>query len=144
MQIRQFEQRDMNSVLQLANAYAFFDGPTREEDLVVTHSFPEGFIVAEDNDSIVGFVYGYFKDVPEAVLNNWKASKVATIELLAVNSECQRKGVGTQLLEKLLEILKNAGADLLLLTCPVQAESAKQLYEKFGFKVSAYHMRMKL
>jgi ribosomal protein S18 acetylase RimI-like enzyme len=88
--------------------------------------------------------YGYFREVPEDVLKTWGVSKVATIELLVVDSMFEKQGVGSMLLEKLIEILKQSGADLIGLTCPVQAEQAKRLYEKIGFEISAYHMRMKL
>jgi N-acetylglutamate synthase-like GNAT family acetyltransferase len=68
MIIRQFRTGDTNAVLQLANAYAAFDGTTSEADSAVTANFPKGFLVAEDRGKIVGFAYGYFKDVPGQVL----------------------------------------------------------------------------
>jgi len=46
VKIRQFEQSDTGIVIQLVNDFAFFDGPTTEEDLKITHAFPKGFIVA--------------------------------------------------------------------------------------------------
>lgn len=144
MIIRQFHQNDTYAILQLANSLAFFDGPLHEEDLTITHAFPEGFIVAEENERIIGFVYGYFRDVPKGVLDNWKVSKVATIELLVVDKEYEKQGIGTLLLKNLIEVLKQEGADLMGLTCPVQAKTAKHLYEKLGFEVSAYHMRKRL
>ena len=144
VKIRQFEQKDTDAVVQLANDFAFFDGPISEDDLKVTHAFPEGFIVAEEDERIIGLVYGYFKDVPKEVLDNWKISKVATIELLVVDPKYGKQGIGTLLLEKLIGILKQSGTDLIMLTCPVQAEQARKLYEKTGFEISAYHMRMKI
>ncbi|MFW9843425.1 MAG: GNAT family N-acetyltransferase [Candidatus Thorarchaeota archaeon] len=144
MKIRQFEQKDTDIVIQLANDYALFDRPISEADLKVTQLFPEGFIVAEEGGEVIGLVFGYFKDVPEEILANWKVSKVATIELLVVDPKYGNQGVGTSLLEKLIEILKQSGTNLIMLTCPVQAEHAKNLYEKTGFEISAYHMRMKL
>ena len=144
MKIRQFEQKDMDAVVQLANDYAFFDGPITGDDLKVTNAFPEGFIVAEKEGKVIGLAYGYFKDVPKEVLFNWKVSKVATIELLVVDPKYEKQGIGTSLLEKLVEILKQSGTDLIMLTCPVQAEQAKKLYEKRGFEINAYHMRMKV
>jgi ribosomal protein S18 acetylase RimI-like enzyme len=144
MKIRQFEQKDTDVVVQLANDFAFFDGPITEEDLKITQAFPEGFIVAEERKKVVGLVYGYFRDVPKEVLKTWGVSKVATIELLVVDPKYGNQGIGTLLLESLIEILKHAGTDLIGLTCPIQAEQARQLYEKVGFEVRAYHMRLKL
>ena len=56
VKIRQFKQRDTDIVIQLANDFASFDGPTTEEDLKVTHAFPEGFIVAEENGKVVSVI----------------------------------------------------------------------------------------
>jgi ribosomal protein S18 acetylase RimI-like enzyme len=143
LQIRQFEERDTAKVIQLANDHAFFDGPINDDDLKITHAFPEGFIVAEEGE-IIGFVYGYFKDVPAEILSNWGVTKVATIELLVVDPEFRNLGVGSALLEHLLAIFEKDGADMIGLHCPVQAIEAKQLYERFGFEISAFHMRKKL
>ena len=144
VKIRQFEQRDTKVVIQLANDFAFFNGPTTEDDLKITHAFPEGFIVAEKDGEIVGLVYGYFKDVPKEVLDNWGVSKVATIELLVVDPKYRKYGIGTSLVESLIEIFKKAGVDMIVLTCPEGDSHAKQLYENHGFEISAYHMRKKL
>jgi len=144
LQIRQFEKRDTDSVIRLANEYAFFDGPVNEADLKITHAFPEGFIVAEEDKRVIGVIYGYFREIPTAVLENWGVSKVATIELLVVNPEYGEQGIGTLLLEKLIDVFKRAGTDMIGLTCPVKAKQARRLYERLGFKVSAYHMRKKL
>ena len=144
MKIRQFEQRDTDVVIQLANDFASFDGPTTEEDLKVTHAFPEGFIVAEKDGNVVGLAYAYFREVPKEVLDNWGVSKVATIELLVVNPKYRKHGIGTSLIENLIGIFNKAGVDMIGLTCPVGASSAKRLYENHGFEISAYHMRKKL
>jgi ribosomal protein S18 acetylase RimI-like enzyme len=144
LQIRKFEKRDTDSIIRLANDYALFDGPINEEDLKVTHAFPDGFIVAEEEHSIVGFAFGYFREIPAAVLETWGVSKVATIELLVVNPKYGKQGIGRLLLENLIEIFKQSGTDMIGLTCPVKAEQARHLYEKFGFEISAYHMRKRL
>ena len=144
LQIRQYEIRDTEAAIQLANNYALFDGPISESDLAITHGFPEGVLIAEEDNKIVGLVYGYFKDVPSSVLENWGVSKVATIELLVVHSEYAGRGIGTALLERLIEIFRQAGTDMIGLTCPVKASAAKHLYEKVGFEISAFHMRKRL
>jgi ribosomal protein S18 acetylase RimI-like enzyme len=144
LQIRKFERRDTDSIIRLSNSYALFDGPINEEDLKITHAFPEGFIVAEEGHNIVGFAFGYFRDVPTQVLETWGVSKVATIELLVVNPTYRKQGIGTLLLESLIEIFQQEGTDMIGLTCPVKAEQARHLYEKLGFEISAYHMRKRL
>jgi ribosomal protein S18 acetylase RimI-like enzyme len=144
LQIRQFEVKDTEAVIRLANDHALFDGPISTDDLKVTDAFPEDFLVAEEDNEVIGLVYGYFRDIPGEVLKTWGASKVATIELLVIHPEYERKGAGTMLLERLIDVFKQAGTDMIGLTCPVKALQARHLYEKFGFEISAYHMRKRL
>jgi len=134
----------MERVLQLANAYAAFDGTTSEADLAITKFFPNGFWVAEEDDEVVGFAYGYFKDIPADVLAHWGASKVGEITLMAVDPNYRNQEIGTTLLRKLLEEFKKAGTDLVVLHCPEEAKHAKNLYDNLGFEVRAYHMKKKL
>jgi len=144
LRLRVFKTEDMTAVLQLANAYAAFDVTTSESDLVITKFFQNGFWVAEEDDKVVGFAYGYFKDVPSGVLARWRASKVGEITLMVVDPSYRNKGIGTALLRKLLEEFKKAGADLITLHCPAEAIEAKKLYDKLGFEVRAYHMKKSL
>ena len=124
--------------------HATFDGTTSEADLVITKYFPNGFWVAEENDKVVGYAYGYFKDIPADVLARWGASKIGEITSIAVDPDYRNKGIGIALLNKLLEEFKKARTDLVILHCPAEAVEAKKLYDKFGFGVRAYHMKKKL
>ena len=47
-------------------------------------------------------------------------------------------------LGKLIETFRKAGADLITLTCPVEAKEAKKLYDKHDFEIGAYYMKKKL
>lgn len=140
LEIRIFRSEDMTNVLQLANMYAAFDGTTSEADLVVSRFFPNGFWVAEEDGEVVGFAFGYFKDVPGEVLTRWGAFKIGEIMLVAVDANHRNKGIGTALLRRVLEELKKAEADRVILHCPAEAIEAKRLYDKLGFNTRAYHM----
>lgn len=141
---RLYKRDDLNSVLDLANRYAAFDGNTSEADLAIASHFPEGFWIAEDNGTIVGFAYGHFKDVPDEILEKSRAKKVGYIQLMAVTPSYRRRGVGQSLLSNLLSEFKKAGADLVLLDCPAEAVEAKLLYEKMGFDARFYGMKKRL
>ena len=143
-EIRPFRKDDANKVVELANAYASFDGTTSEADLEITSYFPRGFWVAEAEGKIVGFVYGYFKDVPGDVLERWKATKVGHVTLMVVAPSHRKMGIGRALLAKLLGEFKAAGADLVLLDCPAEAVDAKRLYEKIGFEPRFCGMKKRL
>ena len=144
VEIRPFREEDLGSVLELANSHASFDGRTSEADLAITTSFPRGFWVAEANGELVGFAYGYLKDVPEEVLARWRATKVGYVALMAVAPSHRGGGIGGSLLAKVLEELKIAGADMVLLDCPAEAADAKRLYEAKGFEARFYGMKRRL
>jgi ribosomal protein S18 acetylase RimI-like enzyme len=143
--IRPFMKDDAASVLKLANEYAAFDGTTSEADLAITGYFLEGFWVAEDDKGkIVGFVYGYIRDVSEQLLEKGKASKLGQVELMSVHPDHRGKGVGRRLLSKLLEKFREAGADMILVNCPANAIEAKDLYKEIGFDIKSYQMMLRL
>lgn len=142
--IRPYQVQDLSSVLELANSNAAFDGRTSEADLAITNQFPEGFWVAEDRGKIVGFIYGYFKPVPEEALQRWKAKKVGYVELMAVSPDNRKHGIGRSLMTRLLQEFKKAGADMVLLDCPSEAVEAKRLYDKMGFEDRFYGMKKRI
>ena len=72
------------------------------------------------------------------------ASWVGEVTLLIVDPKYRKRGIGTALLAKLIEVFKKARIDMLLLNVPVDAVNAKGLYERCGFEVRAYHMRKRL
>ncbi|NHI83122.1 MAG: GNAT family N-acetyltransferase [Candidatus Thorarchaeota archaeon] len=144
MNIRTFEHEDLNQVIDLANKYSSFDSDVTEEFFQPAQSFSQGFLVAEIDGKLVGFVFAYLREVPDEVLSRWTATKVAQIELLAVDTSYRRQGIGEELLDKLLRTLKTEGIDIALLHCPIEAKAAKHLYDKLGFEIRAYAMRKRL
>lgn len=142
--LRIFKAEDMTQMLQLANAYAAFDQTISEADFVPAKFFPNGFWVAEEDNKIVGYAWGYFKDFQGEVLTRGGASKVGYIASIAVDLNYRNKGIGAALLSKLLDEFKKAGADLVKLHCPAIATDAKKLYDKLGFNVGAYYMEKRL
>jgi len=129
-----FRKEDTDRVLEIAVKHATFDSVTRESDLRRAARFPRGFWVAEEEGKVVGFAFGRLKEVPEEVLERWKARKVGYVELMAVVPERRRRGIGRALLETLLDELKRARADVVLLDCPTEAAEAGKLYAKMGFE----------
>lgn len=131
-------------MLNLANAHAIFDSPLTNADLAITKYLPEAFILAEEEHQLVGFVFGYIKDIPSDVLANWNASKVGQVELLVVDPLFRKKGVGTMLMDHLLGIFTKNEVDMVALHCPAEADEAKSLYDRIGFETRAYAMRKRL
>ena len=144
--IRRYEKNDESAVLQLSQKYASWDSTPTEADIQGFHSSePDFFLVAELNQRIVGFVYGReSKNVPVEVLRKWKATRVGSVEILAVEEKYRRRGIGTQLLKSLFQAFTERGIDTVTLSTPAEEVAAKRLYDKLGFETRGYFLKKKL
>ena len=144
--IRRYEEKDRVAVLQLSQKYAAWDSTPTEADIQGFHSSePDFFLVAELNRKIVGFVYGReSKNVPDEVLRRWKATRVGSVEVLAVEEQYRRRGIATLLLDRLFVVFKGRGIDTVTLTTPADEIGAKELYDKLGFETRGYFLKKKL
>src|SRR5205807_7949162 len=116
--IRRYEKQDRVAGLRLSQKYGSWDSTPTEADIQGFYSSePDFFLVAELNRRIVGFVYGHeSKNVPDEVLRKWKATKVASVEVLAVEEKYRRRGIGTQLLDSLFQAFTKRGIDTITLS----------------------------
>ena len=144
--IRRYEKTDEFAVLQLSQKYASWDSTPTEADIESFYSSePDLFLVAELNRRIVGFVCGReSKNVPDEVLRKWKATKVGSVEVLAVEEKYRRRGIGTQLLNSLFRAFTKRGIDTVTLSMPAEEIGAKKLYDKLGFETRGYFLKKKL
>jgi ribosomal protein S18 acetylase RimI-like enzyme len=89
-------------------------------------SEPDLFLVAELDKRIAGFVYGReSRSVPGEVLGKWKATKVGSVEVLAVEERYRRKGIATLLLDRLFEVFRERGIDTVTLSVPADERGQK-------------------
>jgi len=144
--IRRYEKNDEVAVLQLSQKYASWDSTPTEADIQGFYSSePDCFLVAELNKRIVGFVYGCeSKSVPDAVLRSWRATKVGSVEVLAVEEQHRRRGIATLLMNRLFEVFVEKGIDTVTLSVPADERGAKELYDKLGFETRGYFMKKKI
>ena len=144
--IRRYEEKDRVAVLQLSQKYASWDSTPTEADIQGFHSSePDFFLVAELNRRIIGFVYGSeSKNVPDEVLRRWKATRVGSVEVLAVEEQYRRRGIATLLLDRLFVVFKGRGIATVTLTTPADEIGAKELYDKLGFETRGYFLKKKL
>jgi len=144
--IRRYEEKDRVAVLQLSQKYASWDSTPTEADIQGFHSSePDFFLVAELNRRIIGFVYGSeSKNVPDEVLRRWKATRVGSVEVLAVEEQYRRRGIATLLMDRLFVVFKGRGIDTVTLTTPADEIGAKELYDKLGFETRGYFLKKKL
>ncbi|MGH7595040.1 MAG: GNAT family N-acetyltransferase, partial [bacterium] len=105
MNIRQLKDADLDVALTLWNRSARFDQMTPElfeEKVFDDPDFrPEWALVADEQNRAAGFIMG--------VARNFDDDKVGFVKLLAVEPSMQRRGIGTQLLQKIEAALWSAG-----------------------------------
>jgi ribosomal protein S18 acetylase RimI-like enzyme len=144
--IRRYEKKDEIAVLQLSQKYASWDStPTGADIQGFYSSEPDFFLVAELNQRIVGFIFGReSKNVPDEVLRRWRATKVGSVEVLAVEERHRRRGIATLLLNRLFTVFKDRGIDTVTLSVPADESGAKELYDKLGFVTRGYFMKKTL
>ena len=144
--IRRYEKRDEKRVISLAEKYASWDATLSEADLQGFQAAePEMFLVAEISDVVAGFVYGReSKNVPDEVLRRWTATRVGSVEVLAVEEPYRRRGIATLLLNRLFAAFKERGIDTVTLSVPADETGAKQLYDKLGFETRGYFLKKRL
>lgn len=80
------------------------------------------YIIAKENSEIIGFA-GIMICLDEATLNN-----------IVVKKSCRGRGVGSELLEAIIELCADLKAKTLTLEVNVSNIPAINLYKKFGFK----------
>lgn len=88
-------------------------------------TFPEGFIVAEKNHKIIGFIIGVTT-----------TPNIAKILMLAVDESHRKQKIGTELLNKFLEQISLKNIKHIELEVRTDKKKAIEFYEKFGFIIN--------
>ena len=95
-------------------------------------TFPDGFLVAEEDDHVVGFL----TTVVVALFD-------VKILSIAVDKRCQNQGFASMLLKALFDVLRAKGVLRLLLEVRLSNTRAQRLYLSLGFNlvkvISAYY-----
>lgn len=120
--IRKFQPSDFPHVIDIENRVFNEHDPYLYVKFYETCS--NGFLVAEINGMIAGFVVGYRP-----------SETTGRIFSLAVHPDHQRKGIGAALLKELIHILFQNGARELVLEVRMSNFGAKKFYEKYGFSI---------
>ena len=101
-------------------------------------TFPECFFVAMHGDKMIGFINGCATDemtIRDEMFADSSLHKVdgcyQSIFGLAVIPECQRQGIGAELMSHLIENAREKGRKGLILTCK---DYRVHYYAKFGYK----------
>ena len=119
--IRVMEACDCKVVSELEKQ--IFSQPWSEQGFLDAIARTENiFLVAEENDSICGYI-GMYQALDEGEITN-----------VAVSPEKRGQGIGSLLIEKALCIAKEQGIVQVILEVRVSNQPAIHLYEKTGFE----------
>ena len=115
--------------------------PTREELKELVGSDSSTLLVARETDEsspIVGMLSLTVYRVPTGLRS--------IIEDVVVDGTERRKGIGEALMQKAIELARDAGAEGISLTSNSQREAANRLYQSLGFQLrqtNPYYYRLK-
>ena len=90
---------------------------------ILYQKYPEGFIVAENRNEIIGYTIGLPRN------------DSAEIVSLAVSPDWRRKGIGTILTNSLIDHFKEKGLKEISLCVRTKNKKAISFYQKLGFKI---------
>ena len=98
---------------------------------------PTNFVlVAELDEKVVGYIWGY----TETIIKN----KIGKIQELIVTSKQRGKGIGKELIKKMLDFFEDRKCVISEIEVFVENLPTIQVYEKVGFRKREYKMQLKL
>jgi ribosomal-protein-alanine N-acetyltransferase len=121
MIIREFKRPDIKRVLEIEKAS--FSDPYPANILIDIYNLGAGFLVAQENNRIVGYIIFWIKYEDEGHIIS-----------IAVDKNFRRLEVGTKLVETSIEAFKKFSVNRIKLEVRVGNTGARKFYSKIGFK----------
>ncbi|HDH81975.1 MAG TPA: ribosomal-protein-alanine N-acetyltransferase [Thermoplasmatales archaeon] len=121
MIIREFEYEDLQQVMEIVYS-SFEEYYTSDFFLTIWQASPDGFIVADDGEKIVGFVMGVMVDV-----------ETLRILMICVREGYRNKGIGSELLKHIIK--KSGNVRKVRLEVKMSNKEAIRFYKKYGFVI---------
>jgi len=121
MIIREFKRPDVKRVLEIE--IASFSDPYPANILVDIYNLGAGFLVAQENNRVVGYIIFWIKYEDEGHIIS-----------IAVEKNYRRQDVGSKLVETSLEAFKKFNVKIIKLEVRIGNKGARKFYSKMGFK----------
>ena len=121
MIIREFKRPDIKRVLEIE--MASFSDPYPANILIDIYNLGAGFLVAQENNRVVGYIIFWIKFEDEGHIIS-----------IAVDKNFRRLEVGSKLVETSLEVFKKFSVREIKLEVRVGNKGARKFYSKMGFK----------
>lgn len=141
--IREGTKYDIEQVLVLQQRWAMEGityGFTAANKAFIESRLGEYFLVAELNEEIVGFVYGTVHNAMNmAIMNNNEL--YLEVEDLYISPKNRASGLGSLLVDEILEVAKENGIERsLLYSSSKDMDSIINFYRKHGYKTWSIQM----
>ena len=129
---------DLNRCFEIEKAaYAGEEAATKEKILQRIQTYPEGFIVLENNNEVIGFInsgathkVALSDDEFKELIGHDPSGKHIVIMSVVVHPSFQGKGMAGQLMESFIETMKQSGKADIYLICQTELID---MYTKYGF-----------
>ena len=136
--IRSVEEKDLDRCFEIeAVSYSGDEGATKEKILKRIKTYPEGFIVLENTEEIIGFVNSGATHKVELSDEEFKelighdpSGKHIVIMSVVVHPKYQGKGMASKLMHSFIESMKKLGKNEIHLICQTELVN---MYAKYGF-----------
>ncbi len=122
MMIRLFAPGDVYKIADITHRNLNEDYPM-SFFLNVAHYWPEGFLIAEKDGEIAGFIMG--------VISGIRQSRIL---MLAVQAPYRKQGVASALIRSFIAASMLKGTDTVILEVRITNNEAITLYSKLGFR----------
>jgi ribosomal-protein-alanine N-acetyltransferase len=132
--LRKFKPDDLQSVMRI-NRFCLPENYMDFFFMDLHQRFPETFIVAEENEQIIGYIMCRI----EVGLSNFGLGgliRKGHVVSIAVLPQGRRKGIANALMTKAIEGMIHYKAKLCYLEVRVTNDPGVELYKKLGFEVS--------
>lgn len=139
VKIRKATMKDLNDIVKIESDAFHMSKEMTEKDMIGRiKNYPDTFLVAEEEGKVVAHVFGpafekryiedklYFENHP-----NQEEDAYQTILSLAVAPECRKRGIATELLDRMAQVAKLENRRAISLTCLPKLFS---FYEKRGYQ----------
>jgi ribosomal-protein-alanine N-acetyltransferase len=118
---REFKRPDIKRVLDIERAS--FNDPYPANILIDIYNLGAGFLVAQENNRIIGYIIFWIKYEDEGHIIS-----------IAVDKNFRRLEVGSKLVETSIESFKKFSVNRIKLEVRVGNTGARKFYSKIGFK----------
>lgn len=121
MIIREFKRLDIKRVLEIEKSS--FDDPYPANILLDIYNLGAGFLVAQENNRVVGYIIFWIKFEDEGHIIS-----------IAVDKNYRRLEVGTKLVESCIESFRKFSVKSIKLEVRIGNKGARKFYSKLGFE----------